>query len=47
MEAGLKGLAASDSRSEETFKNLLQLAKRESEQRQKERQLALSELQYK
>ena len=43
METGLKSLARSDSR-EKDYKNLLQEAKRESERRQKERHMALSEL---
>lgn len=44
IKTGLTSLAGSDTRTEETFKNLLQQAKRESERRQKERHLALSEL---
>lgn len=43
MEICLKCLARSDSR-EKNYKNLLQLAKRESERRQKERHMALREL---
>jgi hypothetical protein len=47
MQAGLKNLARDDCQSEEAYKNLVQLAVKESETPQKEHLMVLSKLQSK